>query len=69
MGQNKDIRREFSRAAEEALYMHRYWEEKYLFFMMTCVNGDSRREALIERAEQSSKYWLDKYNLLVVLKG
>ena len=48
--------------------MHRYWEEKYLIFMMSCVDGDKRMEALIDKAEKSAKYWLDKYNALTIVK-
>ena len=48
--------------------MHQYWEEKYLIFMMSCVDGDKRMEALIDKAEKSAKYWLDKYNALTIVK-
>lgn len=53
---------------EEALSMHRYWEERYLIFMMSSVDGDKRMETLIDKAEKSSKYWLDKYNALTMVK-
>ena len=53
---------------EEALTMHRYWEERYLILMMTSVDGDTRKDTLINRAEASSKYWLDKYNALTLAK-
>ena len=53
---------------EEAIRMHQYWEEKYLIFMMSCVDGDKRMEALIDKAENSSKYWLNKYNAFIMVK-
>lgn len=55
--------------AEEALSMHRYWEERYLIFMMSSVDGDKRMETLIDKAEKSSKYWLDKYNALTIVNA
>ena len=54
--------------AEEALEMHRYWEDKYLIFTMTAKDGDSRLEKLADKAERSSKYWLDKYNILILVE-
>ena len=39
---------------EEALSMHRYWEERYLIFMMSSVDGDKHMETLIDKAEKSS---------------
>ena len=56
-----------SSPAQEALDMHQYWEEKYLIFMMTCVDGDKRLEILIDKAERQSKYWLDRYNALATV--
>ena len=67
MGDYVSYRRTIS-PEKEALSMHRYWEEKYLIFMMTCVDGDKRMETLIDKAEKSSKYWLDKYNAIVMVK-
>ena len=67
MGDYRSYRRTIS-PKEEALVMHRYWEERYLIFMMTSVDGDKRMETLIEKAENSSKYWLDKYNAIVMVK-
>ena len=68
MGDYRSYRSRTITPEEEALAMHRYWEEKYLLFMMTCVDGDTRIEALIEKAEKSSKYWLDRYNALAMAK-
>lgn len=68
MGDYRSYRSRTLLPEEEALAMHRYWEEKYLIFMMTCVDGDKRMEALIDKAERSSKYWLDKYNALTMVK-
>ena len=50
--------------AKEALYMHQVWEERYLVLMMTSADGDKRYETLIDKAEQSATYWLEKYNRL-----
>lgn len=68
MGGYATYRRGALTLEEEALTMHRYWEERYLILMMTSVDGDTRKDKLIERAEASSKYWLDKYNALTLVK-
>lgn len=68
MGDYRSYRSRTLLPEEEALAMHRYWEEKYLIFMMTCVDGDKRMEALIDKAERSSKYWLDRYNICILVK-
>lgn len=66
MGDYTNRKRTIS-AQEEALYMHKYWEEKYLIFMMTSIDGDKRSEKLIEKAESCSKYWLGMYNALMLI--
>ena len=68
MGDYGSYRRRTLSPEEEAIYMHQYWEEKYLIFMMSCVDGDNRMETLIDKAEKSAKYWLDKYNALTMVK-
>lgn len=68
MGDYGSYRRRTLSPEEEAICMHQYWEEKYLIFMMSCVDGDKRMEALIDKAEKSAKYWLDKYNVLTMVK-
>jgi len=54
--------------AQEALEMHQYWEEKYFIFTMSCIDGNSRLEKLADKAERNSKYWLDKYNILILVE-
>jgi hypothetical protein len=68
MGDYGSYRRRALSPEEEAIRMHQYWEEKYLIFMMSCVDGDKRMEALIDKAENSSKYWLNKYNAFIMVK-
>lgn len=53
-----------SAIAQEALYMHQYWNERYLILMMSWVDDNKRIEQLINKAEESRNYWLDRYNLL-----
>jgi len=67
MGDDLYRRRNLS-PAEEALFMHKYWEEKYMNFMMLGWDGNKRIETLIDKAEKSAKYWLDKYNAITMVK-
>ena len=42
MGDYNTYRGRIISPTEEALSMYRYWEEKYLIFMMSSVDGDKR---------------------------
>ena len=55
--------------AKEALYMHQVWEGRYLVLMMSCVDSDERIERLIDKAEESATYWLEKYNRIMTKLG
>ena len=51
--------------AQDALYMHRTYEERYWTLMMVWTDNNYKIERLVNEAEKKSEYWKKKYEKLL----